>query len=413
MANRATTGTDAVQRVVMALAERREQLVSDVVSGARDSGTYGRLDADQLADFAETVRKGFDAILRAMAEDRSFTDEDVRFLWPHIRSRTRAGVTEAEMLAVVRLFQRRLWDAIAELAGTEEDGRAAAFILARPLIDYIDVLSRVVNEAFAEAKEAIASRVSVVRRELIETLLSGAEPAPGPLLNAARASGLSDGCQLVVVVARPVAPAVDKAALPTAAQALARAAQDVVEPLGAVRGTEIVIVRPTADDEAKLLAESLQNVYQRLTDEGLQLAIGISTVHEGLGEVPAAYQEACVALERVSESGGVLGLSGLAPLDYLVLRAGDRTAWRLVPPAVRSFVEEDARQGGTLRDAVLAYVESDLNVKLAAERLFVHPNTAHYRLSRIEERTGLSARRFADLLLLLIAIRLGGADSRA
>jgi sugar diacid utilization regulator len=252
-----------------------------------------------------------------------------------------------------------------------------------------------------------------VRRELLESLLSGVELSPGPVLNTARAAGLSDRCHLVLVVARPVEPEADTAALPMAARALARAAGDVVEPLAALRGDEVVIVRPTAEDEAEQLAQALQDVCDRLTQEGLRLAIGISTVHEGCGDVPAAYQEACVALERVSESGGVLGLSGLAPLDYLILRAGDRTAWRLVPPAVRSFVEEDARQGGPLRDAVLAYVESDLNVKLAAERLFVHPNTAHYRLSRIEERTGLSARRFADLLLLLIAIRLGVADSHA
>jgi hypothetical protein len=410
MATGAMTGSEAVQRVVTALAKRREELVEQVVREARAIGGYGRLDATQQADFTQNVREGFDAIVRAMAEQRSFTDDDVRFLRPHIRRRTTAGVTEAEMLAVVRLFQRTLWDAIAELAGSEEDGRAAAFILARPLIDYIDVLSRVVNEAFAEAREAMASRASVVRRELLEALLSGAELTPGPVLNAARASGLSDGSHLVLVVARPVAPDADKAALPMAARALARAAGDVVEPLAALRGDEVVIVRPTADDEAQRLAEALQDVWDRLAQEGMPMAIGISTVHVGCAEIPAAYQEACVALERMGESGGVLGLSGLAPLDYLILRAGDRTAWRLVPPAVRSFVEDDAAQGGPLRDAVLAYVDCDLNVKLAAERLFVHPNTAHYRLSKIEERTGLSVRRFADLLLLVIAIRLGGGS---
>ena len=57
-------------------------------------------------------------------------------------------------------------------------------------------------------------------------------------------------------------------------------------------------------------------------------------------------------------------------------------------------------------DTVLAYVECDFNAKQAAERLFVHANTFHYRLARIEERTGLSARRFHDLLLLVLAIRL-------
>jgi hypothetical protein len=406
MAARTSTPHEAVERVIESLAQRRDQLVEQVVSQARAIDGYGRLDTAQLDDMTETIGKGFDAVLAAMAEQRSFTDEDVRFVWPHIHRRTTAGVTEAEMLTVVRLFQGTLWDAIAELAEGEEDGRGAAFILARPLIGYTDVLSRVVNDAFAEAQEAIASRASVVSRELLEDLIAGRELSPGPPLNAARASGLTDDCSLVLVVARPVTPEADRAVLGVAARALGRAAGDVIEPLTVARGEEIVIVRPTDEDGASPLAAALESVGERLVEEGMVLAVGVSTVHVGLAEVPAAYQEACIALEQVGESGGVLGLSGLSPLDYLILRAGDRTAWRLVPSAVRTFIEDDIRQGGVLRDAVLAYVESDLNVKLAAERLFVHPNTAHYRFARIEERTGLSVRRFADLLMLLTAIRL-------
>lgn len=413
MGTDATTDAGPVARVVTALAQRRDQLVEQVVSEARSLPGYRGLDASQQADFAQTVRDGFDAIVRAMAEQRSFTDDDVLFLRPRIRRRTTAGVTEAEMLAVVRAFQRTIWDMIAEIAGADEDGRAAAFILARPLIDYIDVLSRIVTEAFAEGQEAMASRADVVRREVVEALLAGMELAPGPVLQAARAAGLEDRTELVVVAARPVAADVDRAALPMAARALARAAGDVVEPPAAVRGDEIVIVRPTPQGDAQRLVEALDAVAGRLAQEGTRLGIGVSTPHQGCGEAPAAYNEACAALEWVRPEGGVLALSGLSPLDYLVLRAGDRTAWRLVPPAVRSFIEEDALQGGTLRDAVLTYVDCDLNVKLTAERLFVHPNTAHYRLSRIEERTGLSMRRFADLLLLVIAIRLGGAASRS
>jgi hypothetical protein len=134
--------------------------------------------------------------------------------------------------------------------------------------------------------------------------------------------------------------------------------------------------------------------------------VGISTLHDRLADVPAAYTEACLAVEPLRETGGVLALGGLGVADYLILRAGDKTAWRLVPPAVRCFIEDDLDQGGVLSDTLLAYVASDLSVKLAAERLYVHPNTAHYRLSRIEERTGLSVRRLADVLLLMIAIRL-------
>ena len=50
---------------------------------------------------------------------------------------------------------------------------------------------------------------------------------------------------------------------------------------------------------------------------------------------------------------------------------------------------------------------------MAAERLQVHPNTAQYRLRRIEERTGRNPRRIADLLDLLVAIALNDAIAPA
>ena len=57
------------------------------------------------------------------------------------------------------------------------------------------------------------------------------------------------------------------------------------------------------------------------------------------------------------------------------------------------------------------FVEADLNLRVTAERLQVHPNTAQYRLGRIEERTGRNPRHIADLLDLLVAIALD--DARA
>jgi len=60
----------------------------------------------------------------------------------------------------------------------------------------------------------------------------------------------------------------------------------------------------------------------------------------------------------------------------------------------------------------LAYVDCDLNVKRAAEQLYVHPNTAHYRLDRIAEQTQCNLRRFEDLEQLVMAVRLGTSMHR-
>jgi sugar diacid utilization regulator len=292
------------------------------------------------------------------------------------------------------------------LAGEGEDGREAALILARPLIGYVDVFSHVVNAAFAEAEEAISASTSAVRGELTDVLLSGGELTPGPQLNLARQTGLDFSRSLAVIVARTVPPMADEATLGIAAVALARAMGDAIEPLAVVRGGEVVVVRSTAEPEAHALSQALRTTWQRLQERGIELAVGVSTVHDGLAEVPTAYREACLVVEQLPERGGALGLADLSVADYLLFRADDDTAWRLVPPEVRSFVEDDARQGGVLCDTLLAYVACDLNVKLAAEQLFVHPNTAHYRLARIEERTGCSTRSLRDVLLLTIAIRL-------
>jgi DNA-binding PucR family transcriptional regulator len=40
----------------------------------------------------------------------------------------------------------------------------------------------------------------------------------------------------------------------------------------------------------------------------------------------------------------------------------------------------------------------------------VHPNTARYRLAKIEERTGCDLRSVADVIDLVIAVRLAEHD---
>jgi len=92
----------------------------------------------------------------------------------------------------------------------------------------------------------------------------------------------------------------------------------------------------------------------------------------------------------------------------MVLR-DDETARRLIRPQVRRFVEEDTVAGGALIATLVEFAASDLNAVAAAERLHLHVNTAYYRLDRIAERTGCDLRRLADVMELLIALRLLGA----
>ena len=143
--------------------------------------------------------------------------------------------------------------------------------------------------------------------------------------------------------------------------------------------------------------------------DDMPLVMAVSTVHDDLCGVPSAYDEACLALESLHGVPGFLCLATIDALDYLMLRTDRSAAWRLVPRPIREFVSAELAGERALIDTLLAYVNCDLNVKRAAEELYVHPNTAHYRLDRIAERTGCNLRRFDDLEQLILAIRLGEA----
>jgi sugar diacid utilization regulator len=176
-------------------------------------------------------------------------------------------------------------------------------------------------------------------------------------------------------------------------------------PLTVLRRDEIVVVASLRDRDPDRVAQSLSATYDRLAQQRLPLAIGISTLQPGVAGTAAGYVEARGASESVGPQGGVLALSSLSSLDYLT-SFRDATAQRLVAPAVQRFIQEDLERGGVLTRTLVAYFESDLNVTAMSKRLHIHANTAHHRLNKIAEQAGLDLRRLRDVLELVVAIRL-------
>jgi DNA-binding PucR family transcriptional regulator len=61
---------------------------------------------------------------------------------------------------------------------------------------------------------------------------------------------------------------------------------------------------------------------------------------------------------------------------------------------------------GALLETLRAYLDCDLDVRRAADALYVHPNTVRYRLRRISELTGLDTQSFSGMVELLTIARL-------
>jgi hypothetical protein len=317
-------------------------------------------------------------------------------------------VSLSDFVQAFYVGERVLWDTAIELADDDESRRAALAFASR-LPRYFEVATTHAAEVYLETQEQLAATGERIRRDLLEDLLAGRDLEPGPRLDAAHAAGLRDGSSFVVISAIPNVSPTDEQLLRGGAAALARAAGPSTPPLAVVRQNEIVLVVPLADGFPATIAPRLDDVQHRLADAGLPLAVAVSTAVSRLASVPEAYREANTIRAAHGSTPGVFALSELSAFEYLTLRPNP-TASRLIAPSVHEFVAQDAQDGGPLIATLREYVACDLNARRAAENLHIHVNTAHYRLSRIAERTGLDLHRVSHLIEILISARLADAE---
>jgi len=361
---------------------------------------------DTLArDVEEQVREHYRTNLTALREGRNVTLAETTFGRDAATRRARAGFALHDYLKAFRVGHRVLWEAILDAAARTPAGLEAALPLAEPLMSYTEITSAHAGQAYVEFWQYAVADADRERRDLLDGLLAAELPVHGPLAAVAHAYGIDRATPMAVAAA--VASGDAQAGATRAARlAIARSALGVASPLVVVRHSEIVAVAAlgqTADLTATCSA--LEAVEEGLRRDGVNLAVGLSTLAHGVADLPRAYAEARTALETVARSGGVAALPRLSPFEYLALRADD-TALRLVDPRLRAFLAEDRRRGAVLIDTVRAFAEADLNLRATSARLGVHPNTTQYRLGRVRERAGKNPRRTRDLLDLLVAIAL-------
>jgi sugar diacid utilization regulator len=399
-------GSDPLARLIDALQARRAAVIERGLHRMRTEIPEYRAIVDPafVEDVREHIALHHEAMVRSVAAGRPIPREELTFI--RARATRRVGrIPLASFLQAFRIYHEEFWDALLASADSEA-ARISAIEAAGTIIRYINLAAAEAADVYLEAERLLHAQGERVRRDLLEDLLAGRPPAPGPKLTAAREAGLVPGAQCIVIAAHPLTPPQDERRLRAAAVALTRAVGAAVAPVAVVRHEEVVVVT-TVDRPVEALIEGLEAAQEQLVGEGIALAIGVSTLQNGLDRMPEAYGEAVSALERVRASGGVVALPMLTAFDCLAL-FGSETARRRIPDAVRRFVVDDLAEDRVLTTTLLEYVAADFNTKVAAERLFVHPNTARYRLGKIEERTGCDLRHVADVLDLLIALRVHG-----
>ena len=399
------------RRILTTMLERTDALVQSTVEAIRSEiPAYAAQEASFFVDVRDQVRKHYRVKLHLLLEEREVALEDIAFARGAALRRARAGFALEDYLNAFRVAQQVFWEGVLACAADTPLGHEAALTLTAPLLRYCDFVSTHVGHAYVESQQYLVADADRERRDLLEHLLAGTMPTRGPLLAAARGYGIGAETPMMVALAVTVGPKADADTPHAASAMITRAVPRQEKILVVVRQAEIVAVPALCHGvDAAELCDHLEAAHDRLRREGTTLAMGISTVANGVAELPRACLEARTALGSVPDGGGLVALPRLSPLDYLVLRADDTARW-LVDGRLRAFLDGDRARGGVLTATVRAFADANLNLRLAAARLQVHPNTAQYRLRRIQERTGRNPRRVADLLDLLVAMELDGND---
>jgi DNA-binding PucR family transcriptional regulator len=130
--------------------------------------------------------------------------------------------------------------------------------------------------------------------------------------------------------------------------------------------------------------------------------VGISAPYDDLRDTPQAFHVAKVMLRSRAHStspvtvfdGSILATAAVSAPAAMVKSAAT---------VLDGFDELDEEERQLLFETFRVWQESDASVRATAEILFCHPNTARYRLRRIEQRTGRSLSRPRDIAELCLA----------
>jgi sugar diacid utilization regulator len=402
MADERAGVAEEIARVLASLEGRQEQLSGVMLEAiVAQIGAYDRPGGAILAgDVQEHCRLHVALLMRSLRAGRGPDRDDLGFAREAAARRVHQGIPLDGLLQAFRVGHRTLWQAIVDEAAPSPEGREAAIALAGEAMEYIDLASTHVAEAYLRESGQLAELTQRRRRDLLENLLAGRLPDEDE--TEGLGLGLERDADLLVAVAslEELDEAEDRA--------LAQAASAIAASIGpralvVVRQDEVVAVMPLAGKSPERIGVMLDVARMGAEREHeIRMLIGVSGVSPGLADVGRRYLDAHHALRRCNPSRPIVSLSELSPFEHLVA-AADRSTRRSISLDASALTENGS---GALMETLRTYLDSDLDVTATAEALFVHPNTVRYRLRRIGELTGFDPQRFSGLVELHTVARL-------
>jgi len=430
--------------------ERLESLARSVLDGGGDIGDDGPGDLFSLAQTIALLTRGIvvveDTASRVLAYSRSDSDaaqvDELRRLsilgWQgpadYLRLLREWGVFDRLRTGedVVRIDERAELGIRARLAvGIHAGPRFLGTIWVQEGADPFseraeDVLLGAARVAAGHLIRRRSQQAPGARwtRELVAGLLDG---RTDPTL-VASTFGLDERAPTLVVAFR--VQATDRAAHELSVAELTEvvgvhAATYRRSALAAPQGARVYAVLPNVPRastgkggaEPSLVAMCTEVAAMTLRRTGVRVQAGVGAAAAGLGGVPASRAEADRVLDAMGDADDVAVFGDLRAEVLLNQTLGLlRDSPELRDPAVALLVGYDREHDTDLVGSVLAWLDAMGDVRAAAQRLTVHPNTLRYRLRRATAVGGLvlddPRARLMHHLQLLVAVRAGTPTDR-
>lgn len=249
------------------------------------------------------------------------------------------------------------------------------------------------RRAWLEAAAAAASVAALIH----ETSEAGVAASDGVLLSELAAGPLADVPDFLVRARRlgldlatgavAISARAPDAATASAAESIVRSARGTTPALVAqLRPSVVLALVPLRGGEA---ADPAAETAARLRSAGLTVAVS------GPRRDPALLHEAVREAELLAELGAAGAQASAAPDDTYRLLIGvllrDRSDLaQLRDATIAPLVAYDARHDAELIETLRAFLARDGSTTETAEAMTLHRHTVGYRLSRVQEVSGLS-----------------------
>ncbi|OOF40274.1 hypothetical protein BKK47_04530 [Rodentibacter mrazii] len=172
-------------------------------------------------------------------------------------------------------------------------------------------------------------------------------------------------------------------------------AQDV-----AILSLDQVVVLKTLSISTALSQQIKTLLPVDYTKQDYKIAVGASLNMPLSEQLPLSFQSAQSTLAYGMKHHPRKNLYRFEEYRLPVLLTDLSSSWQgkeLLKPVAPLFAEENAMLYKTLQQ----YFWANCELHLAAEKLFIHPNTLRYRLSKIEQITDLSFNKIDDVLTFI------------